>query len=562
METSITLPWLDKETLAELEPVIKKTIAIASGKGGVGKTTTAANLAVYYAKKGMNVALFDLDPLSDVSTILDIESMEKIAGKRIANTDTGEFKNNIIQVFPNLSLFTPQDKQSQRATAGYMEKIYNIYSKELTEIYDIIILDMPAGSDIEENISYLPLAGMLIIVTNPEPTAHVSAGAYIKKVTEYIDKIDIYLWHNRYHGFTSSNFHPQDVILNYNNNVAEEDQITEIPKDSIHQLAFIPNDPSLNLLRSNPALTMNVQRNLLDISEAINEVIIRREGGKLPIGDKIFQFIASYIIQNPEISDPETYLQEMGEYLKQLVFASVFQKGFPLNTKNLDLFSAEEKKDLLAYLHRLKASLLRKHVVSLKNLLEQEIQAENNAEKLFSAKMTGSNVKAIDRQLTKVLTLLNNFSITTHRDIRNHASMLLFYFSLYKLLQSETVLKVILDFIPKRGRDGKNVRDRYTQIKSIVTKDEEYKKRYFALIKSLYPVVVKQVTSIVETFKFKKLLFHESNGQINKRAYVKLLTNFIHDSIHSGLGLIVGFDYRSASSALKKGAEKALDILY
>lgn len=50
----------------------KKSIAVGSGKGGVGKSTTALNVALLLAKQGRRVGLLDLDPLSNVTVILDV----------------------------------------------------------------------------------------------------------------------------------------------------------------------------------------------------------------------------------------------------------------------------------------------------------------------------------------------------------------------------------------------------------------------------------------------------------------------------------------------------------
>ena len=127
----------ESETLAEIR---RKTIAVGSGKGGVGKTTTAVNLAIYYAIRGLRVGLVDADPLSDITSLLDIEEPEHA----LVGPARGEKRGRPRRLFRNLDLF--ESPAGTAAGDGRLMREY-LYEERLTDLaaYDVLILDLPAG---------------------------------------------------------------------------------------------------------------------------------------------------------------------------------------------------------------------------------------------------------------------------------------------------------------------------------------------------------------------------------------------------------------------------------
>jgi len=141
---------------------------------------------------------------------------------------------------------------------------------------------------------------------------------------------------------------------------------------------------------------------------------------------------------------------------------------------------------------------------------------------------------------------------------RNIAGITLCYLAVLRLISSRKVRSLVASVIPRRSEDGHPVRDRRAQIRGLIEKNEIYHRRYFALVKLLYPVLVQQVQRLIDSFHWESLLFRTPAGDANSNAYLKLLTNVLHDSLHAGLGVYVGFRYSAAGRAMEDGARSLL----
>ena len=152
---------------------VKKIIAVASGKGGVGKSTTAVNLAMALAAKGKKVALFDADIYGpSIPTMLGYEGAAPISydGKTF---EAFEFQN-----IKSMSIGTLIDRNTPLIWRG--AKACGAIEQLLTEVnwgeIDIMVIDMPPGTgDIQITLSQrLDLDGA-VIVSTPQDIALIDA---------------------------------------------------------------------------------------------------------------------------------------------------------------------------------------------------------------------------------------------------------------------------------------------------------------------------------------------------------------------------------------------------
>ncbi|MFL0683080.1 MAG: Mrp/NBP35 family ATP-binding protein [Algoriphagus aquaeductus] len=161
---------------APILPDVKNIVAIASGKGGVGKSTTSVNLAVALAQLGAKVGLIDAD-ISGPS----VPTMFNVEGEQPAVKKVGE-KNVIIPItqygvkMMSIGFLTPTDSavvwRGPMASSALRQFISDVEWGEL----DYLLIDLPPGtSDIHLTmVQTVPVTGA-VIVTTPQKVALADA---------------------------------------------------------------------------------------------------------------------------------------------------------------------------------------------------------------------------------------------------------------------------------------------------------------------------------------------------------------------------------------------------
>lgn len=157
-------------------PGIKNIIAVASGKGGVGKSTITSNLAVSLAKMGFKVGLLDADIYGPSAPIMfDVANEKPLAVNVDGRSKMKPVENYGVKIL-SIGFFTQPNQaviwRGPMASKALNQMIFDAAWGEL----DFLVLDLPPGTgDIHLSIMQsLPITGA-VVVSTPQHVALADA---------------------------------------------------------------------------------------------------------------------------------------------------------------------------------------------------------------------------------------------------------------------------------------------------------------------------------------------------------------------------------------------------
>jgi flagellar biosynthesis protein FlhG len=160
-----------------------RVICVASGKGGTGKTVVSTNLAVYLARKGYRVVLFDADlGLANAHLVLGIHPRKNLSHVLHGITSI----ERVLESGPyGLKVLSGGSGIAELASLSDTQ-IHQIASQIeiLEESYDYTVIDSAAGIS-PATMAFLYSASEVVVVTTPEITAMTDAYALLKTLCRH-----------------------------------------------------------------------------------------------------------------------------------------------------------------------------------------------------------------------------------------------------------------------------------------------------------------------------------------------------------------------------------------
>ncbi len=245
-----------------------RIIVITSGKGGVGKTTTTANLGMALAKRRRKVAVIDADfGLRNLDLLLGLENrvvytaVEVLAGQcRLEQALVKDKRFNNLALLP-----AAQNRTKEAVTPDQMKQLV----AALSRVYEFILIDCPAGIEMGFQ-NAIAAAREAIIVTTPE----ISAVRDADRVIGLLEANNI-----RQISLIVNRLKPAMVEANDMMSVQDVQEIL-----SVQLLGIVPDDEKV-IVSTNKGEPLVLSEAPSQAGQAFDNIVRRLEGERVPFMD-------------------------------------------------------------------------------------------------------------------------------------------------------------------------------------------------------------------------------------------------------------------------------------
>ncbi|WP_409305442.1 MinD/ParA family protein [Peribacillus sp. SCS-155] len=253
--------------LQQLGKPAAKTLAVVSGKGGVGKSNFSLNFSIALSKQGHSVLLFDMDiGMGNIDILMGRSSRYSIVDFFENRMDLGDIVSEGpegISVIAGGSGLATLFEMEESRFSSFLDQLDTFIHQ-----YEYIIFDMGAGIT-RESSQFILCVDELIVITTPEPPAIMDAYSVMKYLTSVKKDMPFSLVCNR----VQSEKEGKETIQRLSN------ALQKFLQKEIFPLGFLPDDRSVTAAVTRQ-IPFSVYKPESAISKAINEVALRFEKGQ------------------------------------------------------------------------------------------------------------------------------------------------------------------------------------------------------------------------------------------------------------------------------------------